>query len=41
MKLERVQILGCGFEWCLLNAKSGVEIILKNEMPLQQMSFRQ
>ena len=21
MKIERVEILGCGFEWCILNAQ--------------------
>ena len=42
MKLERVEILGCGFEWCILNATKvwSSNKFLKNEMPLQQMSFR-
>ena len=42
MKSERVKILVCGFEWCILNAQrvlSSKEF--RNEMPLEQMSFRQ
>ena len=41
MKLERVEILGCGFEWCILNAQKvwSSNKFKINEMPLQLLSF--
>ena len=42
MKLESVDILGCGFEWCILIAQKvwNSNKFKKSEMPLQQTSFR-
>ena len=42
MKLERVEILGCDFEWCILNAQKvwSSNKFKKTKFLLQQMSFR-
>ena len=37
MKSERVEILVCGFEWCILDAKISLELkyVYENEMPFK------
>ena len=42
MKLERVKILGRGFEWCILNAQKvwSSKKFKKMKCLFQQMSFR-